>query len=129
MELKKILHVEDDADIREIAKVAMEMMGNFEVLQCATGQEAIDSAAAFGPQLLLLDVMMPGMNGPETAAVLRKLPETENCPVIYMTAKAQEQEIADLMGLGAIGTITKPFNPTGLPDEIRALWAQALADG
>ncbi len=121
-ELSKILHVEDDLDIQAIAQIALETIGGFEVLQCSSGQEALKAAPDFKPDLFLLDVMMPGMTGPETLAELRKLPGMADVPAIFMTAKAQRDEVAEFLALGAIEVVVKPFEPMELAGEIRAAW-------
>src|SRR5690606_24952165 len=87
--LNRILYVEDDADVRKLATFALRMVGKFEVEPCASGEEALEKARTFAPQLLLLDVMMPGMDGPTTLAHLRALPEIASVPAIFMTAKVQ----------------------------------------
>ncbi|MDR6293750.1 MULTISPECIES: response regulator [Inquilinus] len=122
--LTRILYVEDDADIRSVASFALEAVGGFVLAACASGEEALAQAAAFAPQLLLLDVMMPGMDGPETLAALRARPETAATPAVFMTAKVQPQEVARYRALGALDVISKPFDPMTLSDEIRALWAR-----
>ncbi len=86
--LCRILYVEDEPDIRAIAQMALEAVGGFSVIGCASGSEALSAAAtAQADLLLLLDVMMPGMDGPDTLKALRALPATANTPVIFMTAK------------------------------------------
>jgi CheY-like chemotaxis protein len=122
--LTRILYVEDDADIRSVASFALEAVGGFVLTACASGEEALAQAAAFAPQLLLLDVMMPGMDGPETLAALREMPGTVATPAVFMTAKVQPQEVARYRALGAIDVISKPFDPMTLSDEIRAIWAR-----
>jgi len=118
----KILYVEDEPDIREIAKIAMRSLGGFEIRDVTCGADALLMAVEFQPDLLLLDVMMPGMSGPETLAKLRGLASTKSVPVIFMTAKVQGSEIAEYLALGAIGVISKPFNPMELASQIKALW-------
>jgi CheY-like chemotaxis protein len=120
--LQRILHVDDEPDIQAVAKMTLEAIGGFTVEICSSGQEAIDKAPGFAPDLIVLDVMMPGMDGPTTFGELRKLPEILEIPVIFMTAKAQAGEIDQFKELGAIGVITKPFDPTTLSDEIRKIW-------
>ncbi len=120
--LKKILYVEDEADIREVAVMALEMVGGFELKVCESGADAIDVASAYAPDLLLLDVMMPQMDGPATLKRLREIPQTANVPVIFMTAKVQHSEIAAYHQMGALGVIAKPFEPMTLADEIRKIW-------
>jgi len=121
-ELSKILHVEDDLDIQAIAQIALETIGGFEILQCSSGQDALKAAPDFKPDLFLLDVMMPGMTGPETLAALRELPGMADVPAIFMTAKAQRDEVAEFLALGAIEVVVKPFEPMELAGEIRAAW-------
>ncbi|MDQ7081423.1 MAG: response regulator [Paracoccaceae bacterium] len=120
--MSKILHVEDDLDIQAIAQIALETIGGFEILQCSSGQEALKAAPDFKPDLFLLDVMMPGMTGPETLAALRELPGMADVPAIFMTAKAQRDEVAEFLALGAIEVVVKPFEPMELANEIRAAW-------
>ncbi|MEI4469962.1 response regulator [Frigidibacter sp. MR17.24] len=122
-ELRKIMHVEDDPDIQEIAAIALEMIGGLEIVQFSSGAVAIERAAAEAPDLLLLDVMMPGLSGEQTLLGLRALPGFATVPAIFMTAKAQETDVESLIALGALGVITKPFDPMTLADEVRALWA------
>jgi CheY-like chemotaxis protein len=124
-ELKRILYVEDEADIRTVAKMALEAVGGFEVIACASGEEALERAPSAGADLLLLDVMMPSMDGPSTLAALRELPETADTPVIFMTAKVQAAEIAEYRALGALDVVSKPFDPMTVSDEIRRIWSAA----
>ncbi|PCJ35691.1 MAG: hypothetical protein COA93_02870 [Alphaproteobacteria bacterium] len=121
-ELKRILYVEDEADIRAVAEIALEAVGGFELKACSSGQEALAEVTDFGPDLLLLDVMMPGMDGPTTLEALRKLPELSNIPAIFMTAKVQPEEVIALKKAGVLDVITKPFDPMGLADQIRTIW-------
>jgi two-component system OmpR family response regulator len=124
-DLERILYVDDEPDIRAIAKVALEVVGEFQVLFCASGREAVDQASKFAPDLIILDVMMPEMDGPSALAALRSLPETATTPVIFMTAKVQKREIAHYLALGAVGVIHKPFDPMMLADDVRQLWLSA----
>ena len=126
-ELPKVLHVEDDVDIREIALIALETVGGLEVAQCSSGAEAIERAPGLAPDLLLLDVMMPGMSGDETLLALRAMPQFAAIPVIFMTAKAQQSEVNRLLELGALDVITKPFDPMTLADELVAIWRRGAA--
>lgn len=121
-ELPKILHVEDDADIREIAMMALEVVGGLTVTQCASGREALERAPAEAPDLILLDVMMPGMSGDETLLALREMPQFAQTPAIFMTAKAQQSEVERLKALGALDIITKPFDPMTLAEQIVDIW-------
>lgn len=123
-ELKKILYVEDEPDIQMIARVALENVGGFDLLVCSSGAEAIEKAPAFRPDLFLLDVMMPGMDGPTTLAELRKIPQLKKTPVMFMTAKVQPQEVEFLKSLNVADVIAKPFDPMGLAGNIRDSWAK-----
>ncbi|MCP5249581.1 MAG: response regulator [Candidatus Accumulibacter sp.] len=120
--LQKILCVEDDADIRTIAKLALEAVGGIDVELAASGEDALRLAGEVHPDLLLLDVMMPGMDGPATLRALHAMPETAELPAIFLTARTQAGEVAALRALGAVGVITKPFDPMTLADQIRDIW-------
>jgi two-component system OmpR family response regulator len=123
--LQRVLYVEDDADIRTIAVLALETVGGLTLRACASGAEALAAAAGFDPHLLLLDVMMPGMDGPTTLQRLREQPGTARTPVVFMTAKVQASEIEHYKALGALGVITKPFDPMALATQVQDLWRQA----
>lgn len=122
--LDRILCVEDDPDIQAVIQLALEMVGGFTVKLCASGREALDHVAGFHPDLVLLDVMMPGLDGPGTLAALRQLPEAATLPVIFMTAKVQPDEVAHFLSLGVLAVIAKPFDPMTLAREVRAHWQQ-----
>jgi two-component system, OmpR family, response regulator len=125
--LTRILYVEDEPDIRVVAQMALEAVGGFTVIACASGQEALNAAPGAKADLLLLDVMMPGMDGPSTLKGLRELPATANTPVIFMTAKVQAAEVAVYKGLGALEVIPKPFDPMELSAQIQRIWAEQSA--
>lgn len=121
--LTNILYVEDDLDIQAVAQIALEIVGGLSLKICSSGAEALAAIdEGFVPDLLLLDVMMPNMDGPTTLAGLRLLPPTADTPVIFMTAKVQASELDFYVSLGAIGVIAKPFDPMELSDQVRALW-------
>jgi two-component system OmpR family response regulator len=128
MTLKRILHIDDDEYIRSIVKLALEVVGGFKLLQFADGSTAIKAIAKFSPDLLLLDVMMPGMSGNQVWKALRDDPSIEPIPVIFMTAKvfmtakAEEKFSERMVANGALSVITKPFDPLKLADEITAIW-------
>lgn len=124
-DLNKILYVEDEPDIQMIARVALENVGGFEILVCSSGSEAVEQAEAFKPDLFLLDVMMPGMDGPTTLKELRKISSLENTMVMFMTAKVQPQEVEFLESLNVAAVIAKPFDPMELANNIRESWAKA----
>lgn len=117
----KVLYVDDEADIREVATMSLELDPEIEVLACSSGQQALEEAACWHPAVILLDVMMPGMDGPGTLAALRSSPETNSIPVIFITARAQQSEIDGFIALGAIGVIPKPFDPMDLARRVRRL--------
>lgn len=120
--LSRILFVEDDPDIRFVAKMALEAVGGFTVIACASGQDALSAADQANADLLLLDVMMPGMDGPTTLKSLREMPATINTPAIFMTAKVQAAEVAMYKKLGALDVIPKPFDPMDLSAQILRIW-------
>ncbi len=120
--LQRLLYIEDEPSIQAIIKLTLEEIGQFTVLGCSSGSEAIAAAVDFMPDLILLDVMMPGMDGPTTLKALRQLPKLASTPVIFMTAKTNSREIADLKAQGAIAVIAKPFDPLTLCDEIKNAW-------
>jgi len=120
--LQRILYVEDEPDIRAVAKLALEMVGGFTVKVCSSGEEALREAVAFGPDMILLDVMMPGMDGPSTLKALRALPSLAELPVAFMTAKVQPAEVAHYKTLGARAVIAKPFDPMTLASQVRVIW-------
>lgn len=127
--LERILYVEDDPDIQAIAKMAMELMGGYQVEVCSSGRQAVEKVKALTPDFILLDVMMPDLDGPQTLQAIRKLEAVRNVPVAFMTARTQESEINNLLALGAIGVIAKPFDPMTLADQIRQLWENTVAHG
>lgn len=124
-ELKLILYVEDDPDIQMVAQMALEVVGGLVLRSCSSGEEALAAVAGCKPDLILLDVMMPGMDGPTTLAELRKLPATAATPVIFMTAKVQAAEVAHYKSLGALGVVAKPFDPMLLAQQVRQLFSEA----
>jgi CheY-like chemotaxis protein len=119
MSATRILHVDDEPDIREIVAISLGLNTEFEVRACACGPDAITTAAEWSPFLILLDVMMPGMDGPTTLTHLRDNPRTGDIPVLFMTARAQAREVDQFIALGAHGVISKPFDPMMLATEVR----------
>lgn len=124
-ELNRILHVEDDPSIQAVAKVALEAVGGFTVLSCSSGQEALDQVQGFAPDFILLDVMMPGMDGPQTLLRLAERLDIGQIPVAFMTAKVQPTEIEHYRSLGALDVIIKPFDPMQLATQVRQIWKRA----
>ena len=125
--LSRILMVEDEPDIQAVARVALEVVGGFAVEMCSSGKEALDQVLRHNPDLILMDVMMPGMDGPSTLKALRANPATAGFPVIFMTAKVQSHEVARYKEIGGLGVIAKPFDPMTLASMVRTLWEQEHA--
>jgi CheY-like chemotaxis protein len=117
----KVLVVDDEEDVRFVAQMSLERVGRMTVLQASSGEEGIARARNDRPDFILLDMMMPGMDGAATFLQLRSLPETASIPVVFLTAKALATEVQRLIELGAKGVILKPFNPMTLPDEVTAI--------
>lgn len=122
-ELNRILHLEDDPGIQQVVEMALAMVGGFTLRQADSGFEGVEVVSEFGPQLMLCDVQMPGMTGPEAMVQIREKPGFENIPAIYLTARVTEARDALLVHSQDLDIIPKPFDPTTLADEIRAIWA------
>jgi CheY-like chemotaxis protein len=127
LSLKRILLVEDDPDIQTITSLALGTFGGYDVLVCGSAAEALAAAAAFRPDLMLLDVMMPGMDGIEALRALRRIPETADTPVVFLTARVQPSDVARYQELGSLGLIRKPFEPMALVDTIGQIWSRFIA--
>jgi len=123
--LQKILFVEDDPDIQMVAQLALEAVGGYTVQMCSSGKEALAVAEQFAPDLILLDVMMPGMDGPTTLMELRKKPSLTHTPVVFMTARVQRHEIEQYLAMGAVDVISKPFDPMTLSAQVADIWVKA----
>lgn len=124
--LQTILFVEDEPDIQRVVKLALEAMASLQVIVCSSGEEALMRAAQSPVDLLLLDVMMPQMDGPTTLRRLRELPMTANTPAVFMTAKAHPTEIAQFQAMGAVDVIAKPFDPLTLATTLQTIWARVV---
>ena len=122
--LTRICYVEDDEDIQRIVRVTLERVGKMTVEVVGDPTLAIDTMAAFQPDLVLLDWMMPKMDGPTLFRQMKLRPETSSLPVVFITAKASQHDLNELLKLGAAGAISKPFSPKDLPDQLRAIWAK-----
>ncbi len=125
MSIRRILIVDDDVDVRSVVSLAVRRLGNWEVALAASGEEGLEKARSEQPDLILLDVMMRGTDGPATLRLLREDPATARIPVIFLTARAQPHELEQYLGLGAIGVIVKPFDVMKLVDEIVRLFEAA----
>ncbi len=117
--IEKILIVDDDEDIRVVTEFAARRIGNWSVVCAANGKEALEKARSELPDVILLDVMMPDLDGPATLEKLREEASTAEIPVIFLTAKVQRHEVERYLALGACGVIRKPFDATTLPSEVR----------
>jgi CheY-like chemotaxis protein len=122
--LTKICYVEDDEDIQRIVRMSLERIGKMTVEIVGDPMLAIEAIMRFGPDLVLLDWMMPGMDGPTLFRAMKEKPETASLPVIFITAKASTAEMGELTALGAAGAISKPFSPKDLPDQLREIWGK-----
>lgn len=122
--VRTVLLVDDDDDIRTIGELALRDVGGWTVVSAVDGRSAVSLAAEHDPDVILLDVMMPGMDGPQTFRELRASAASRRTPIIFMTAKVQAHERAAYLALGAAGVVAKPFDPLTLPDTIRALLAE-----
>jgi len=120
--LNRICYVEDDEDIQKIVRMSLERVGKMTVEVVGDPMLAIERIIAFKPELVLLDWMMPGMDGPTLFRKMLETPETRALPVVFITAKASQRELDELRKLGAAGTISKPFSPKDLPGQLRAIW-------
>jgi two-component system, OmpR family, response regulator len=120
--LRRILMVEDDPDIHKVTSLLLSEIGSFEVRACESAAEALQAAPAFDPDLILLDVMMPGLDGQGAFAAFRRMAETASTPVIFVTARVQPREIQEYQRLGSLGVIPKPFDPETLAETIQGMW-------
>ena len=117
----KIMYVEDEPDIQTIARIALEQIGGFDLLVCSSGQAALDQVSDFAPDIILLDVMMPEIDGIETFRHLKTLPACADVPVVFMTARVQTHEIKEYIDLGAVDVIAKPFSPIALAEQVKTI--------
>jgi two-component system, OmpR family, response regulator len=120
--LNHVLCIDDEEDILQVAKLALEAVGGFQVSLCRGSGRAVEEARRLAPDLILLDVMMPEMDGPTTLGRLREGEVALRTPVVFMTAKVQPAEVQYYMNLGAIGVISKPFDPMALSAQLKTLW-------
>ena len=129
MSQKHILLVDDENDIREVAAISMQAVGGWQVSSAGGGREAVAKALADQPDAILLDVMMPDLDGPATFKLLQEDDRTRDIPVILLTAKAQAADRRSFDDLGVAGVLSKPFDPMSLPDQVAALLAAARNGG
>jgi two-component system, OmpR family, response regulator len=122
--LTRICYVEDDEDIQRIVRMTLERVGKMTVEVVGDPTLAIEAMTAFKPDMVMLDWMMPKMDGPTLFRQMKLRPETSSLPVVFITAKAAQSDLNELLALGAVGAISKPFSPKDLPDQLRAIWAK-----
>lgn len=115
----KVLVIDDEEDVRRIAWLSLVKVGKCEVVEASNGRDGVEKARTERPDVILLDVMMPDMDGPATLRILRDDPATAGIDVVFVTARAMSAEIKELEGIGACGVMTKPFNAMTLPDDLR----------
>ncbi len=120
--LQRICYVEDDEDIQKIVRMSLERIGKMSVQVVGDPMLAIEAIKAYKPELVMLDWMMPGMDGPTLYRKMKETPEVSGLPVVFITAKASQKELDELRALGAAGTISKPFSPRDLPAQLQAIW-------
>ena len=120
--LIRICYVEDDEDIQRIVRMSLERVGKMTVEVDGDPTLAMDAIRAFQPDLVMLDWMMPKLDGPSLFRHMQAQPETQALPVVFITAKASQRDLDELMKMGAAGTISKPFSPKDLPDQLREIW-------
>jgi CheY-like chemotaxis protein len=121
MDVRKILVVDDDEDILVLTQLCLSSQGNWEVILSSSGRDAVEKARTEKPDIILLDVCMPGMDGPATLTELRRQPETQAVPVVFLSAGLPPGEAARLKELGCAGSIRKPFELDFLAEEIRRI--------
>ena len=119
----KVLVIDDEEDVRYVARLSLGRVGGMTVIEATSGEEGLARARAEGPDCILLDMMMPGMDGAATFRALRAAAETAHIPVVFLTARAMAADVQRLKDLGAKGVILKPFDPMTLAEEIRAILA------
>jgi two-component system, OmpR family, response regulator len=120
--LTKILYVEDEEYLQKIARMALERVGNFTVEICGTGAEALERLDEFNPDMILLDVRLPVMNGPEVLQAIRLRPAFEKTPAVFITASVMAEDIESYRGEDVSDIISKPFDPMTLSEQLQAIW-------
>ncbi len=122
-QLQRVLYIEDEEDIRLVAQIALEQIGGLTTKTCASGPEGLEAVDTFVPELILLDVMMPGMDGPSVLGKLRQRHASNDIPVVFITAKVQPDEVHRFKEMGAEAVITKPFEPMTLAAQLQEIWS------
>jgi len=124
-QLKRIMYVDDDPDLQDIVRLSLETRGGFTVTCCDSGNQALEEIAAFKPDLVILDMVLPGMNGHQLLERMRKLRGTPWIPVIFLTSKISPHHVEEYKELGVIGVINKPLNPLELRHQLREIWERS----
>ena len=125
--LQRILLADDEPDILEVSRIALETVGGFEVSVCSSGRALLERLTDFEPDLIIVDVLMPDMTGPDVLQEVRRRPEFNGVPVVYLTGVIQEEELEELRETGVADVILKPFDPMTLADRVNQIWK--VADG
>lgn len=115
---------DDEPDILEISRIALEAIGGYEVAVCTSGRALLEQLADFKPDLIVVDVLMPDLTGPQVLEEIRHIPEYEDIPVVYLTGVMQKEGEDDLRGTGVVDVILKPFDPMTLADRIDRIWKE-----
>lgn len=123
--LQRILLADDEPDVLEVSRIALETVGGFEVAVCDSGAELLRRLPDFSPDLIIIDVMMPDMAGPEVLARVRQIPGFGEIPVVFLTGVINGDELKNLRNSGAADVIIKPFDPMTLADRIGGIWGSA----
>lgn len=126
--LKNILCIDDEPDVLSVAQMCLETVGEFNVTTASSGNEGLEKMLANKPDVILLDVMMPGIDGPATLKLVRKHPDFDDVPIIFMTARVRPSEIQEYLALGANGVMPKPFDPMTLSAQVTEIWEKFLAE-
>lgn len=126
--LSKVLVIDDDEDILRIIQFCFEVMPEIQLICCTSAEEGIKKAIEFSPDLILLDVMMPVMDGIAALKAFRLMPKFEKTPIIFLTAKSQKNEIEDYFHMGVDNVIVKPFDPLTFPNDVKATWERYQVD-
>lgn len=123
-ELKHVLYVDDEPDMRMLVQLSLENMGDIKTTLCETAQKAVESATTDKPQMIILDVMMPDMDGPSALHYIRNIPQLSDIPVVFLTGQSDRDHAQKLRELGANGVLSKPFNINTLSDQVKAIWKE-----
>ena len=115
---------DDEPDILEISKIAIETIGGYEVAVSTSGKELLEQLIVFEPDLIVVDVLMPDLTGPQVLEELRRVPEYADTPVVYLTGVMQREGEDDLRATGVVDIILKPFDPMTLADRLEAIWKE-----